>query len=277
MEPAADIVRKHDRLRFTATLYAPEEKRPALLALYAFNVEIARIRDLVNEPMAGEMRLQWWRDALSSGDGETATGHLLADELRQVITRHNLPLTAFDNLLEARRIDLYSDPLPSRNDLEGYCGDTGGGLVQLSNLILDPQAAGTAGDAAGHAGCALAIAGILSLLPVNRLRGQYFLPDDILRSAGASAEDLRAAEPGAAASRVLAAMIALGRDHVFRFEELAGPLPSSLRPAFLPAATAHSWLNALERAGDKVFQRPVSLSPLRQSAIALRRAMFGWR
>ncbi len=174
MEPATDIVRKHDRLRFTSTLYAPKEKRPALLALYAFNVEIARIRDLVNEPMAGEMRLQWWRDALSAGDGETATGHMLADELRQVITLYNLPLAAFDNLLEARRIDLYSDPLPSRNDLEGYCGDTGGGLVQLSNLILDPEAASAAGEAAGHAGCALAISGILSLLPVNRLRGQCF-------------------------------------------------------------------------------------------------------
>ncbi len=90
-------------------------------------------------------------------------------------------------------------------------------------------------------------------------------------------EDLTATEPGAAASRVLAAMIALGRDHVSKFEELAVRLPPSLRPAFLPAATANSWLDALERAGDDVLQRPVFLSPLRQSAIALRRATFGWR
>ncbi len=277
MDGLDDIVRSSDRLRYTATLYAPAEKRSALLVLYAFNIEIARIRDLVSEPMAGEVRLQWWRDALATKDLAGNDGHKLVGALRRVISQNDLPFAAFDNMLEARRLDLYSDPLPMRSDLEGYCGDTGGALIQLSNLILDAKSSASAGEATGHAGCALAIAGLLSLLPISRDKGQCFIPVDILQASGATPEDIAAPKPGDAVRRALAAMIALGREHVSAFESRVRSLPSSLRPSYLPAATAAAWLNAVERAGDDAFHRSITLSPLRQSSIAFRRAMFGWR
>src|SRR2546423_10115237 len=58
------LVRAADRDRFLTTLFAPAEHRPALLALYAFNLEVARVREIVHEPLAGEIRLQWWNDVL---------------------------------------------------------------------------------------------------------------------------------------------------------------------------------------------------------------------
>jgi phytoene synthase len=65
------IVRAADKDRFLATLFAPANRRGALFALYAFNVEVARVREVAREPMAGEIRLQWWRDALERpGSGE---------------------------------------------------------------------------------------------------------------------------------------------------------------------------------------------------------------
>ena len=55
-----------DKDRYLASLFAPADKRRHLYALYAFNVEIARVREVIRTPMAGEIRLQWWRDALNS-------------------------------------------------------------------------------------------------------------------------------------------------------------------------------------------------------------------
>src|SRR3954452_21516502 len=62
-----ELVRTGDKNRFLATLFAPQKYRRALYALYAFNLEVARTRELAREPMPGEIRLQWWRDVLGGG------------------------------------------------------------------------------------------------------------------------------------------------------------------------------------------------------------------
>ena len=145
MKDAADIVantvRTADRDRYLATLYAPQDKRDALFALYAFNAEIAGVRDRIHEPLPGEVRLQWWRDLLAGSDPAGAAGHPLAEALTRAITDHDLPRQAFDNYLEARIFDLYDDPMPSRTDLEGYCGETASALIQLAAMVLGRDAA----------------------------------------------------------------------------------------------------------------------------------------
>ncbi len=60
----AALVREADRDRYLATLFAPADRRGALFSLYAFDIEISRIRDVAHEPMPGEIRLQWWREVL---------------------------------------------------------------------------------------------------------------------------------------------------------------------------------------------------------------------
>src|SRR5438034_284615 len=167
-----ELVRAADRDRYLSVLYAPEAKRPALFALYAFNAEIAAIRDRIREPMPGEIRLQWWRDAVASGD---AQGHPLAGEFLAAIRDHELPRKPFDDYLEARIFDLYDDPMPGRAELEGYCGETASALIQLASLVLDRDAAALVADAAGHAGCAQAITGLIRLLPLHQARGQCFV------------------------------------------------------------------------------------------------------
>ena len=44
-EFCADLVRSHDFARYASTLFVPADQRRALLALYAFNVEISRVRE----------------------------------------------------------------------------------------------------------------------------------------------------------------------------------------------------------------------------------------
>ncbi len=268
-------LRQGDPDRYLSTLYAPADKRAALAVLYGFNAEIAGIRDRIHEPLPGEIRIQWWRNALAGGAQATA-GHPLASTLSDVIVRYRLPLDAFDRYLEARVFDLYDDPMPSRTDLEGYCGETASALIQLAGLVLAPEAATGFASAAGHAGCAQGIAGLLRLLPLHRSRGQCYLPADVLAAAGTSREDFLAGSDRAGTARAIAAMVALGREHAAQFEAEARGMPSALRPAFLPAALATAYLDRVTALGDEAATQPADISALRRHWTLLRCAMRGW-
>ena len=63
------LIREGDPDRYFATLFAPVALRPHLFALYAFSLTVARVREAAANPMAGEIRLQWWRDAIGTGVG----------------------------------------------------------------------------------------------------------------------------------------------------------------------------------------------------------------
>ncbi|MDX8492604.1 phytoene/squalene synthase family protein [Mesorhizobium sp. VK22B] len=270
-----DAVRAADPDRYLSALYAPAGKRAALFALYAFNAEIASVRDRIHEPLPGEVRLQWWRDVIMA-EGEADTGHPTADALRAAIAANHLPKAAFDNMLEARIFDLYDDPMPSRTDLEGYCGETAAALIQLAAMALDPTAAPRFAELAGRAGCAQAITGLLLLLPLHRRRGQCYLPADILAAAGTTPEEFVKGEGDAAAERAVAAMIALAREHLGAFERGASALPVSLRPAFLPLALTRAYLDKMEKAGRSPLADTATLSALRRHWLLLRHAMRGW-
>lgn len=269
-----EAVRQADPDRYLSALYAPEDKRPALFALYAFNAEIAGIRDRVREALPGEIRVQWWREVIA-GD-RPADGHPTAEALLGTIDAHRLPRKAFDDYLEARLFDLYDDPMPSRTDLEGYCGETASALIQLAALVLDPARAPACAGLAGHAGCAQAIAGMLRLLPLHRARGQCYLPRDLLAAAGTTPEGFLAGGDPATEERALQAMIALGRDHFNAFAAEAASLPQSLRPAFLPAALAPGYLHGVARQGSRALSEIFSLSALRRHWTLFRAATKGW-
>lgn len=267
-----DAVRAADHDRYVSALYAPADRRDALFSLYAFNAEIAGVRDRIHEPLPGEVRLQWWRDVIAA-EGEV-TGNPLADALKAAISVHRLPKPAFDNMLEARIFDLYDDPMPSRTDLEGYCGETAAALIQLAAMVLDPLEAPRFAELAGRAGCAQAMTGLLLLLPLHRKRGQCFVPMDVLAAAGSSPEEFVKGDGGPGAQRAVAAMIALAREHLAAFKQGAQALPASLRPAFLPLALSRAYLDRME--SHSPLDGVARLSALRRHWLLLRRASKGW-
>ena len=270
----AGLVRAADPDRYLSTLYAPEDKRRSLFALYGFNAEIASVRDRIREPMAGEIRLQWWRDAIAAPAGEQ-TGNPVADELRIAVAGHELPWKAFDDMLSARVFDLYDDPMPDRTTLEGYCGETASALIQLASLVLDPAAARRHADLAGHAGCAQAITGLLRLLPIHRSRGQCYLPRDLLSAAGLTPEEFVSDEPGPKHRHAVSAAAALASEHLDAFRSGAAGLPQSLRPAYLPLAPVRRYLDKIARRADP-FAEIADIPAVTRHAVTLRRAIRGW-
>lgn len=267
-----DLLRQADFDRYLAVLYAPEQKRAALAGLYAFNAEIARIRDVVHEALPGEVRLQWWRDLINGTEHGVATGNPVAALLIKAIDDYALPRPVFDAYCEARIFDLYNDAMPARNDLEGYCGETACTILQMAAMILDGEAAKSSSELSGHAGVAQAVSGLLRLMPIHRSRGQVYIPADILQAVGVSAEQFIRGDDKAGMERIVAALIALAHEHYVAFQKQ--PMPDSLKPAFLPIQLVPVILKQAERKGAIIAEQGIALSQLRRQWIYLKTSLF---
>lgn len=251
----ADL-RDADRDRYLACLLAPADKQPSLAALYAFNAEIARIRDLVHEPLPGEIRMQWWRDLLGN-DQSRGEGHPLAQAVLHCIREHRLPISVLQDMIDARIFDLYDDPMEDRAALEGYAGETASALIQLSSLVLDPQNAAKSAEAAGHAGVAQTVAGLLLLLPLHLGRGQVYLPAELLRATGLEREAFLAGDDAEAISRAIRAFAGFGRDHLAKARARLDTISPLNFPAFSPLALAEPIFERAEAAGAGLLRQPI--------------------
>lgn len=265
-------LRDGDKDRWLANLFAPAECRPALAALYAFNHDIVGVRGRVHEPMAGEIRLQWWREAIEGGRSGEVAGHPVALALVDAVARCKLPRKALTDLIEARIFDLYDDPMPSQADLDGYCGETSSALFRLAGLILadgrDPGGA----DAAGHAGVAAGVVAILRALPWTSARGQIYLPADLLARHGVTRDDIVGRRDTPALRDALKELRDLAHEHLAAMRAGVGALAPEARAALLPAFLCPAYLARMERAGYAPFAEPVELPQWRRQWILWRAA-----
>lgn len=241
------LVRESDPDRYFATLFAPAASRPHLFALYAFSLTIARIREAASNPMAGEIRLQWWRDALQGEARGDVKANPVAAALDDAIVKRRLGRQPFVDLIDARVFDLYDDPMPRVNDLEGYCGETASSLIRLGGLVLADGVEPGGAAAAGHAGVAYGVTGLLRALPWHARNAQVYLPADILRANGVTREDIVTGRGGPGLLRACAELRALARRHLQAYEAARDTIAPAARLAFLPAALVEGYLAQMER------------------------------
>ncbi|MHC5653534.1 phytoene/squalene synthase family protein [Stappia sp. ICDLI1TA098] len=258
------LVRQFDFDRYISLLHVPEPKRSALAALYAFNMEIARAREIVSDPMPGEIRFQWWRDALAAEPGGDADQHPVAGAIRAAIATYNLPLGAFLDLIEARTFDLYDDPMPTIGDLEGYAGETSSALIQLAAIVLaDGRDPGTS-EAAGHAGVAYALAGLVRALPWHAARRQLYLPADLLARHEVEPEDIFSGKATPQLRTAISELCDRAQGHLLQTRARIASVPRGVVPAFLPASLVEPALRRVEKAGFDPFGMTGDISRLRK-------------
>jgi phytoene synthase len=242
----ADLVRSHDFPRYVTTLFAPAAERRALLALYAFNVEIVRVRDQVSQPLPGEIRFQWWTDLFSGLVHGSAEGNPVAAELLRAIRDFDLPVEPLSLLVDEHQFDLYNDPMPTMAALEGYLAATASALFALAARIMgDDSDAGA--HLARHAGLAQGIAQVIANLPRDSSHRQLFLPQQVLASHGCAMEDVFAGKETPNLHAVLDQLIAEARQHLATALSLLSQVPPSVRPAFLSLSQARADLDRLSR------------------------------
>ena len=177
---SSELLRSHATDFYFWSLFLPVEHRGAIQALLAFDTEIARIPALVSDSALGEIRYQWWRDAVISVSNAQPSGHPVVDMVGEVLRRYSLPNQPLLDLIDARVFDLYDDPMPDLNSLEGYLGETFGTLIRLVAIILsDGRDTGLA-SLAGHAGVVIGLQKILENNFSSRAALSKFFPHELI-------------------------------------------------------------------------------------------------
>lgn len=240
--------------RYLAVLLSPEDKRADLTALYLYNAELARVRDLVREPLPGEVRLQYWRDLLEGVQHGSSEANPAAAALLAAIRANSLPVAPLSAMSEARIFDLYDDPMESIAAFEGYAGETASALLQLASLVLDPDKAAGWSETAGHAGVAQAVAGALLLLPQHIARGQLYLPREILAATALDRETFLAGEDRRRMAAAVEAFAGYGLDHLQRALDPSNRLPETLKAAYLPVSLVRPVLSRAAADGRRALE-----------------------
>lgn len=138
--------------------------------------------------------------------------------------------------------------MPRVNDLEGYCGETASALFRLASLVIGNGTEPGGAGAAGHAGVAYGITGLLRALPWHARSGQVYLPADILGRYGVTREDITSGRGGPGLRRACADLRDLARTHLKAFEAARPAIAPLAGTAFLPVALVEPYLATMERA-----------------------------
>jgi NADH dehydrogenase [ubiquinone] 1 alpha subcomplex assembly factor 6 len=238
MSYCAELVRKYDRDRFLLGMTVPSARRDALWALFAFNHEIAKTREVVSEPTLGLIRLQWWRDALAALYAGNILQHEVLAALAPAVRAHDLPQVWFQDVINARETDLQGRPLASLAELEEYATAS---VTPLNRLVLKVLNREAAEETLQAVSAAYGLTGLLRAAPYK----ENFLPHGVAA--------------GAVAGRARALLAAAG--------SVGGYLKAS-------ATLTKLYLTRIEKSGYVLSDRRLDLPPM---GFALRALAGGFR
>lgn len=135
----ADVIsrlKQADPDRYRAALFAEEVVREKLILLYAFHVELAKVPELVSEPMIGQIRYQWWRDAIAEiYETDSVRSHEITTPLRRLLQECDVPRFWVDQLIDGRERDIDPRPFNDLTEVQDYCAATSGALMKMAVKI----------------------------------------------------------------------------------------------------------------------------------------------
>ncbi len=225
LSPLGALVRAHDPDRFLTCLFAPVEKRETLFLLYAFNHELARVREVASNPMLALIRLQWWREVVEG----TAKAHELATPLHEALSDGRLDRADLLAMIAGREIEAHDEGIPTRDAWRAYLNSTAGRLALAAGHVL-----GAADPALLFLGARYGAAGVLRSVPALAQQGRCLLPQDALAEHDLTDEMVIA---GAADSEKLQLAIAALAEEVRDEDGVRDPAePELSERAAVPAA-----------------------------------------
>jgi NADH dehydrogenase [ubiquinone] 1 alpha subcomplex assembly factor 6 len=267
-------IRLLDRDRYLTVLAAPGAAAADLAVLAAFNLELALVRDSVSEPMLGQIRFQWWREALDGIVAGTPRQHAVARALAELIARRRLDRGHFDRMIDARERELIDPPPADLAALETYACDTAGSL-----LALAAEAAGLAAQSVDaltrSVGIAVALTGTARATLYLAQRQRRMIPDDVVAATGLSVDRLFTLKPQPALSAAIERLVVAARKHLAAARREKAP--AALLPALRAGTLAKVQLARLERARYDVFDpKSIENAPLDLWRLSAKRLLGTW-
>lgn len=252
------FIKQRDYDRYLCALLAPSKRQASLVALLAFNAEIAPVAEVTSEAAIGAIRLKWWEEALDEIYGAgSVREHQVVQALQQAVHAHDLPRELFDRAIQARFLDLESKQgFEDEVSFVNYLDNTAGCLHELMAMVCDARAAIAAREEIMKMARCYAEVGLLRALPYHVERGLIRWPRDILQQHGVS--------PAAIANdterECVALFVAYWVDQVLA-EDVAS-LPRSLRPLTLMHRVALAYAKQLKFVAYDLSKMPVRLPML---------------
>ena len=273
-----DIIRRAARNgdfdRYLAALFVAEPEREDLMALIAFNAEVAQIADRVSEPGLGEIRLQWWRDALGAMRAGEGTDNPIADALGPIVAEQSEMVPLLKGLIDARSFDVAGGQMTDMPALRAYLHKTAGTLYLMGVRLLAGRDI-EAEHAVADAGLAFGLTGLMRALPVHLARGRLFLPRTLLAEHGINPNELLRGDETLPIGEMMEALGAEARSAVTRARQTLEGASAAARPAFLTLALVEPYLAALRHRRHRPLQQIADISPLNRYGRLARAAISG--
>lgn len=270
LSDCARQVRRYDRDRYLTALFAAPDRREALFAIAAFNLEIAKIREVVTEPLLGEIRLQWWRETIDEIAAGTVRRHEVAVPLASAIRRFGLTCGHFQRIIDARAFDLKDRAPADLAELEAYAEATAAPLNRLALEVLEVSGE-DAERVAAFLGRATALTGLLRAIPFHARHRRVYLPTALVEEVSVQMGELFELRPHAGLARAVERLAAVAARHLDAARQAGKALPRAASPVLLQAVLADGHLRVLCKARYDVF------APSVQTAHPLRVAGLMWR
>ncbi len=267
-----DLVREADRDRYWSALLAPEPAQQDLLALHAFALELARIPDQVSEPHLGEVRLQWWREALQEAHAGGPADQPVLAALSAACRRHGLPEAPLQAMIDARGLDVHAERLADGDALGGYLSALNRSIFELGARILGMETAPAWTAAAVRAYGLTRLAGAL---PADLPRGRLFLPETLLSAHGLHPDAVLSGTDNPDIRAVLRHLLGEVEENLGEARRGFSQLPRQFRPAFLPLAPVGALARKLAAPSRNPLVELVQLNPITRFSLIWRAYVTG--
>lgn len=258
-QPVLESARTCARDRYLSALLAPADAQGDLVVLAAYLGEVGRVPLLAQDATIGEIRLQWWRDALAAPG---PSGHPVADAVRDVRDRRRIDDALLMAPIEGVSRELYEDGVADQRALDLYAEETDGAAIRLALAVLGGGDRDAEADRlAGPGARALTMTRLALALPQHLAHGRLPLPAAFL---GAQ-RDPRGACPAEAraATRVLLARLAGEAEQALAaVRSREGRIDRGLFPAFLPLCLVQPYFKVMMTPKRDVLEDVADLSPL---------------
>jgi phytoene synthase len=244
LSPLGETVRRHDPDRYYCTLFAPPARRETLFVLYAFNHELARAREVVREPFAALIRLQWWREVVEGARRR----HDVAGPLGAALDAGALQPSTLAGMIEAREAE--TEPIETLEAFLAYAEGSAGGLMVAAAQALGMENAGQLRPWGGAYG----VAGMLRSIPALARHGRCILPRSLLAQAGLTEGQLLAQPDTPALQPVRSQLAAIARN----WAETPVAIPRPALAAALPVVFARKDLARPPAPAGQPWRRSVA-------------------
>ena len=268
----ADDVKRFDYDRWLGCLFTPEPVRNHVMAIIAFNIEIARIRETVSEAMLGDIRLQWWRDTITDLSKGTVRLHPVAEALSALNSECSVDFALMQEMIDMRAKDLDPAPIATEGEMVVYAETTGGNLHRLIYGAIGGKERAAAVEAVMRSGRSYALNGMLRAIPFHARHDLMLLPLNLLKDYGLEADTVFKAEHKSAFRNVIASLTEFIDDDYAEAFDKSLSLNRAEKPAVLCNALTGLYQKNLEKADFEPGDARVNPGNIRKIM-----ALFGYR